>query len=282
MLAFNKSWNVSSISFPVLATPKLDGIRVLKYGGRVQTRTGKPLPNLYVQSLLEKYLPDNIDGEVITVAQNYTPDAYNDVQSKLMSELGEPRFMYYAFDIIEVCTRYSDRMIALEKLEIHDNINWTKLLPKTINNEEELLKHEEHIVSSGYEGLILRSPNGPYKFGRSTFREGYMLKFCRWERREAIVEGMEFKNINLDTSSKKQENLITDTTKMGALLCRDTVNPDWCIRVGSGFTHMQQEDIARRFNEGFKGRILTYKYKPHGTLELPRQPIFVGWRDSIV
>jgi DNA ligase-1 len=65
--------DINSLTFPVLATPKIDGIRVLKVGGKVVTRQFKPLPNNHIREMLEQYLPDNIDGEVVT------PGSFNDI-----------------------------------------------------------------------------------------------------------------------------------------------------------------------------------------------------------
>src|SRR5690606_8348078 len=62
---------------------------------------------------------------------------------------------------------------------------------RLINNEAELLDYERVTVDAGFEGLILRDPNGPYKYGRSTAREGWMLKLKRFKDSEAEVIGVE-------------------------------------------------------------------------------------------
>ena len=47
--------DVNSINYPVLVSPKLDGIRILKIDGNIVTRKFKPLPNTYTRQWLEKY-----------------------------------------------------------------------------------------------------------------------------------------------------------------------------------------------------------------------------------
>ncbi|MCX6879876.1 MAG: hypothetical protein NTW21_39640 [Verrucomicrobia bacterium] len=47
------------LPFPVLATPKLDGIRCLKLGGRALTRSFKPISNRFAREWIEANLPQN-------------------------------------------------------------------------------------------------------------------------------------------------------------------------------------------------------------------------------
>ena len=98
--------DLSKLKYPILATPKLDGIRILKVDGKAITRKFKPIPNNHIRTLLETYLPDNIDGEIMT------PGTFNDVQSKVMSIDGTPDFTFYAFDYIkdDLNTPYRQRV----------------------------------------------------------------------------------------------------------------------------------------------------------------------------
>jgi DNA ligase-1 len=50
--------------FPYIATPKIDGIRFLMVDGIALSRTFKPIRNRHIQSLLQQYLPNGIDGEL--------------------------------------------------------------------------------------------------------------------------------------------------------------------------------------------------------------------------
>jgi len=53
-----------ALRFPVLATPKLDGIRCLKIEGRALTRSYKPISNRFAREWIEANLPDGVDGEL--------------------------------------------------------------------------------------------------------------------------------------------------------------------------------------------------------------------------
>ena len=56
-----------------------------------------------------------------------------------------------------------------------------------VHNEEELRAFEEKCLAEGYEGAMVRSLEGPYKCGRSTVKEGYLLKVKRFEDGEAEI-----------------------------------------------------------------------------------------------
>lgn len=68
------------------------------------------------------------------------------------------------------------------------------MLPVEIGSAAELAAYKEKCLSEGYEGVMVRDPAGPYKCGRSTEREGWLLKIKRFEDAEAEVletyEGM--------------------------------------------------------------------------------------------
>ena len=62
---------------------------------------------------------------------------------------------------------------------------------KTINTMEELEKYEVDCLEIGYEGVILRDPNAKYKHGRSTVKEGGLIKVKRFSDSEARILAME-------------------------------------------------------------------------------------------
>ena len=66
MLA-GKCERMNALSFPLFATPKLDGIRCLKIGGRALTRSFNPISNIHTREWIEANLPDGVDGELIVL-----------------------------------------------------------------------------------------------------------------------------------------------------------------------------------------------------------------------
>ena len=93
MLAGKAPADLSTLAFPLLASPKLDGIRCIMRGSIAVSRKLLEIPNRYVQSQL-KGLPDGLDGELMLDL----PGSFNAVQSAVMSVDGEPDFTFCAFD----------------------------------------------------------------------------------------------------------------------------------------------------------------------------------------
>lgn len=197
--------DVNTLRFPVLVTPKIDGIRVLKVDGKVVTRQFKPLPNVYIRELLEKHLPDNVDGEVVT------PGNFNDVQSAVMSIEGEPEFTFYGFDYVksDLNKPYKLRIYDLDTqfYKLQTPFKVVALVPEMIFTIEELLWYEQKCVDGGFEGVMIRDPQGKYKCGRSTEKEQILLKLKRFLDAEAKVVGFEEKMHNANTQDKNNFGL---------------------------------------------------------------------------
>ena len=278
--------DATELKFPVLATPKLDGIRVLKVGGKAVTRKFKPIPNTHIRNLLEQYLPDGVDGEIMT------DGTFNDIQSKVMSFDGKPEFTLYLFDYVkeDLNRPYKDRVSDFEFLfdDITLPFKVVKLMPKTINNVTELLEYEDLCLTAGYEGVMLRNPDSKYKCGRSTLKEQILLKLKRFLDAEAVVVGFEEKMHNDNTQEKdelglskrsfKKDGLVFANT-LGSLIVEDATTK---IRfgIGTGFDDSLKLEIWNN-KEKYLNRLVKYKYQSVGQKTAPRFPVFLGFRNEL-
>lgn len=279
--------DISSLKFPVLATPKLDGIRVLRVDGKALTRKFKPIPNTYIREMLEKYLPDGVDGEIMT------PGTFNDIQSKVMSFDGEPEFTFYVFDYVKddlnkpYCERINDMVdVVLPDKIVPFHVNM--LFPMLINNQEELLTYEKTCLSKGYEGVMIRQPNGKYKCGRSTPKEQILIKLKRFLDAEARVIGFEEKLHNDNIQEKDEFGLSKRSSKkdglqpanmLGALLVED-ITTGIKFGIGSGFDDALKKEIWQNRTK-YLGKLVKYKYQSIGQKEAPRFPVFLGFRSKL-
>ena len=91
MLACKTPADLSVLHFPLLASPKLDGIRCLITEQGPMSRSMKPIRNRYVQEVLSHPHLLGADGELI-VGNATDPDVYRTSNSGVMSENGEPDF----------------------------------------------------------------------------------------------------------------------------------------------------------------------------------------------
>ena len=140
---------------------------------------------------------------------------------------------------------------------------------------------------NGQEGICFRLSNSPYKYGRSTLREQYLVKLSRYLTSEAIVIGYEEQMENSNPALRDERGYTKHTSyadglvpknTLGALIVED-IKSNVTFRIGTGF-----DNKSRRFiwynRLGYLGKQLTYKYKPCGMLNKPRHPTFVGWREK--
>lgn len=271
--------DITKLRFPVIASPKLDGIRCIVQNGHVLSRKLKPIPNSYIRThLLGMIKHLDADGEIMLRGGG----DFNEIQSAVMREDGEPDFVYYVFDVIGG-NDYADRLRILERdLVIGNHIQI--LHSRMITSEEELLKYEDEMVAAGYEGVMIRSVNGPYKYGRSTEKEGYLLKMKRFFDAEAEVIGFEQKMHNANEATKDELGRtkrssakagLVPVEQLGALLLR---TPDGIeFGIGTGYTDEQRTEIwANR--ESLLGATVTYKYQELSKYNVPRFPVFKCFR----
>jgi len=289
-LLAGKAEDLSKIIYPVYATPKLDGIRCLKVDGKVVTRNFKDLPNKFTREILEKCLPDGVDGEVmLQYGENF-----NTIQSGIMRQSGEPSFTYHIFDYVKdgLDKSYIRRIADLRRWWYNagsDLPPWRIyiLLPTRLDNEKQLLSYEKGCLKKGYEGVMIRSPYGRYKCGRSTAKEGILLKIKKFFDSEATVLGLVEKMTNTNAkekdafgnskrSSHKAGKVPAGT--LGALEVEQNIPGLGLVtfNIGSGFDDKIREKIWNNSDE-YIGKSVKYKYQELGK-EAPRFPVFLGFR----
>ena len=98
---------LAKLTFPKLVLPKYDGIRVHTNGGRLYSRTGKLIPNVWLQKQLSGLI-SGLEGEVV-VNGNFA-----DTTSCLRSyDKTDFDFRYYLFDSSLSVGDYNDRYMFL-------------------------------------------------------------------------------------------------------------------------------------------------------------------------
>ena len=278
--------------FPYAATPKIDGIRFLMVNGQAVSRSYKPIRNEYIQDLLSSNLPNGIDGE-LTCGDNFQEST-----SAIMRIKGEPNVRVWIFDYVNPdgeMKGYTDRMTELMDLQGVSRFktykpfnipNYQILYPKTVNNQEEVDQLMTLNLEAGFEGLILRDPNGLYKFGRATVKENILLKVKDFEDAEAEVIGFKEKFTNTNTQTKDAFGRAERSTAKDGLVPADTLG-GFLLRMsdgreftcGSGLNDELRHEIWNN-QESYLGKLVKYKFMTTGIKDLPRHPVFLGFRDS--
>ena len=276
--------DLAALQFPLLASRKLDGIRAIIRDGRVLSRTLKPIPNQFVQAMLGHERFEGHDGELLVGPMN-APDVYLKTNSAVMSVSGQPSFTFAVFDSILHPERPFRERLPLQEF-ITDRFQVVPLKHTRIHDLDELLAYQAQALAEGYEGVMLRAPDAPYKHGRSTTREGYLLKLKNYETDEAVVIGVveALRNDNPATldalghtvRSSHAENKV-GKNMLGALVVK-CIHTGVEFQVGSGFDDEQRKAL---WDNPPIGRIISYNHFPHGRKTAPRHPTWKGFRDAI-
>lgn len=302
-LLAEKAPNFDLIKYPVLASPKLDGIRCIMFGGMAYSRKLRPIPNLWVQSVLQ-YLPDGFDGELIVGAPT-GEGVLNRSTSGTMSRSGRPDFTYHVFDWYQTyddgaIPHYSTRNARLHAWACNEGAGLQHVKAvhqQVIRDAEQLAHYEAQQVAKGYEGVIVRSNLGTYKFGRSTVKEGTLLKIKRWNDAEAVVTGVVEQMENQNEATIDERGYTKRSTHkenkfgkgvVGALVCSfkapadgaddNTERPETVFELGTGFDDAFR---AHWWNaESPIGKIVKFKYQDLTPDGKPRFPVFLGFRDE--
>ena len=275
-------------------TEKWDGIRGIIKSAILSSRNFKPIPNRQVREILSGILPEGSDGELTT--GNNIQDCTSGFMSRdvLLDD-----FYFRWFDYVKdnpkktYLERIEDLKEANKKVQIsaHElmdeigvGINIVPLIPIPISTYAEYEVFADEIVEHGGEGVILRLGHRPYKFGRSTVREGGILRFKQWGMSEAIVLDFLEKMHNGNEATKDelgrtkrsshQENK-TGLNTLGSLWVRDVhTGEEFGL---SGF----KAEVAQQIWDNkadYIGKIARYKFMKTGIKKAPRFPGFEGWR----
>lgn len=289
---------IADVKFPMAASPKLDGIRGLILNGGAASRSLKSFPNVHAQKMFSNPILDGLDGEFI-LGSPVAPDSYRVTNSALMTIEGTPDVKLWVFDDISNPTRkFIDRLkSAEEKVEraLNAGFNIEMLDQVLIETPDELLEWEEHYLTLGFEGLILRDLNRPYKYGRSTLNERGMLKLKRMEDSEAVIVGVyermhngneaKINELGYTERSSHKENMIP-AGDMGYITVQD-INKNSMFygvefNIGTGFTAADRAWFWENRKDLIgSGTIVKYAFFPIGVKDKPRHPSYKGFRNQI-
>lgn len=268
------------------ASPKLDGLRCIILNGVAYSRSMKPFRNKKLQEFAQKYKDEleGMDGELISGSPT-SPTAFRDSTSVVMSEDGGDNFTFYVFDniLIDANFRYRWKSV-LSNIQMEATPNVVAVEHVLIHSDEELLALEKQYLEMGYEGIMLNAINAYYKQGRSGTKNPELIKKKLFSDSEFKVIGYECLYSNQNEAKKdnlghterstSKEGLVP-MEKLGNLkLITDSGKEFSC---GSGFDDITRLQLWKE-RDTLIGRLAKVKYFEQGNYDVPRFPIFLGWR----
>jgi len=301
MLAGKCPENLDDLNYPVLVSPKLDGVRCLIIDGKALTRRWKPIPNDHVREFLEKHALEGMDGELMP-ADDSVP--FKDFSGAVRRKDGKPRFVYKVFDrATDLSVPFNIRYVELDRA-IFELLSWTsriEVVPHIlVASTSQLLDAHENFVQLGYEGTMVRDPGAAYKCGRSTTKQGQLLKLKDFADEEAeVLEVLELMHNDNEATkdafgrterSAHKENKRPAGT-MGKLRMR-FLRDGKEFTCGTGFSAAERDmwwadrDNIRLLSAGGTPVIAKVKHQhdPGGRKDgqKPRFPVFLAIRDLAV
>lgn len=294
---------------PMYGEVKWDGIRGFVHEGYAKTRSLKPVRSTQVQSIIahNRSMLWGIDFEMIC-GDPTAPNCYNRTDSSVMSfDKPDEDLKFFVFDHWDSVDPYHLRREHLEYVAtLFDNLKAdakgrfhlteTKLL-WTI---EEVEAYRDEMIQLGHEGIMLRHPDRPYKFGRGSPTQGELIKLKdgRWVDTEARIVGYKELRSNQNEAtinvlgyterSGHQENLV-GMGVLGAFECEGAFPEEATLdsrlwgrkfetSVGGGFGSAQRFSLWQE-RESLIGKIIKFKFFTGGVKDKPRFPVFLGFRD---
>jgi len=135
---------------------------------------------------------------------------------------------------------------------------------------------------------MLRHQNGPYKHGRSTEREGWLLKLKRFDDSEAVILSAYELMHNANEATQNELGYTERSSHkagmvgkgvLGGLSVRD-VYSGVEFDIGTGFDQATREALWKQRDQ-LPEQVIKYKFFASGVKDKPRFPVFLGFRSDL-
>lgn len=190
--------------WPMYGSPKIDGLRALK-DDVMRSSSYTPFPNVHLQAFFKEW-PRGWDGEIV-IGNPTDKECFNKTTSVVMSKNNPiDGIRFFVFDnFVDPLKPWIERIASVPAK--------VRLKQVKLMNADMAFLYEQQCVNMGYEGIVLRQPYAPYKFGRSTLTDQAMLKVKRFEDAEGIVTGVEEMYHNKNEAKKDAQGFTDRSTK---------------------------------------------------------------------
>ena len=284
--------DVDALVYPLEVLTKYDGVYALVVGGNLLGRSLKPFKNTYITELLSDGVFEGFVGELCETQESKSlarEDLCRNTTSCVNTINKVWSFTWKLFDYIHpdvIHLSYTERMEALYKRigQTTSHIDVCVVGSTTAACGADVIDMYEESLSLGYEGIILRKPDGNWKNGRSTLKEQFLLRMKPQSDSEAVVvgvvEAMENNNVakvnelGYTERSSHQENKI-GKGMVGSFLCIDLVSGrDITVSAGK-LTH---DERVEYFNSPPLHQVVKYRSMTYGVKAAPRFARFYSFR----
>jgi len=296
----------TEIDYPIYVSAKLDGVRALAIDGIMYTRAGLPFKDC-VQQRFKIILEEAKQRGVVLDGELYNHYiSFQQITSACSHEDKVECLRLYVFDCVSLVewfglsgTTYNLRRDAYLNIcqEIDPRCRYIVPVEHCIcNTKDEVITIHNQMLESGYEGTMLRPPNGLYKHNRSTAKEKDLRKFKPFETIDCVIVGFKQKA----RLTEEAKATITDKDKFGRSKRghrkgdREFVEELGAIgelyevegtakQCFAGFTKNSsvRTEITWENREEYVGRHVEVEYQSVGMLDVLRLPRIVRFRPDL-
>lgn len=275
----------TQVKFPIYASIKLDGIRCLIRDGKAVSRALKPIGNDHIRTELERFGLHGMDGEILTYNEDGTVKTLNQINGDVSRSSGTPVWTYNVFD----CTTRPEEPFEVRYSEYRNMVKQV-FHPRIVAHQQhwtgelsDLELFEDSTVLLGHEGVMVRSVRGHYKHGRSTVKEGLLLKLKRFSDDEAVITGFEERMHNGNEAFTNELGRTARSSDQAGMVPMDTLGAlvlDWKgveFKLGTGFDDDLRQEIWNNRPE-YLGGAVTFNFKGIGSNGRPLIASFKAFR----
>lgn len=300
-----EDWDEATVRFPVMVQPKIDGVRALNLFGTLTGRSLKTFKNKHVTGLFSHSMFLGFDGEMAAESETH-PDLCRLTTSALGTIEGQPYVLWHLFDYVTQETRSLPYWQRLDRLKERVNdINYRaphlgqhlRIIPRVeCGRLATLQTYYNECMEKGYEGAIIRDPVGVHKAGRSTVREGGLLRIKMFADAEGVVKRIVEGETNLNEAtinalghterSTHQANMVSNGL-VGTLIVElvadlhvgDKVFPKGTeVTVSAGRLTSEERAFYLLHPAEIVGKLAKFQYFPHGVKDKLRFATFQSLR----
>lgn len=259
-----KAFDASEVEFPCYVQPKFNGIRCTMY-----RHLGDPR---FLSRALKEFTTLEFMRDEVNMFINYSPDGeiylhgtpLQDIVSLLKRKQEGTEFLKYViYDLAIPDKTFEQRLKILQwvfenETKLYGHPNHIELAPTyKVDCLEDIQYLYKKLTKEGYEGVIIRNPNAPYRFSDRT---SDLMKYKDFKDAEFKIVGFETERY-FDKSAKVYRNLVV-------WVCANEMGEQFNVRpVGNAIEREQIHSHA----EDYIGKNLTVRY-----LELSKKGVPIG------
>ena len=297
--------NLSTIKYPCLVQPKIDGVRALNINGILTGRSLDPFKGFGITEYWSKPEFKYLDGEMTLGPNPASSDRLCSLTTGAMNAFKgvteTPALFWHVFDwLAEPNLPYRDRYSKLKAYVEKLNHPRVKLVPMyEVLGPSELNYFIDKFFTDGYEGAIIRNPDAPIKEGRPSKVKQELVRVKGWMDSEILVTG--FTEGQTNTNEAKTNTLgrterssakdgMVPNGMVGSIhgtMIGDCFHPitgeklfadGLPITIGTGT--MTDAELLDYFKhpEKLVGHPVKFKHLAHGTKTLPRMGNYISHR----